>query len=77
MKELLNVLNNKRVTIDLTVEEVAELKQLLEKDTLIDGIPTDNGCKCPRCGDALIKDKYHCPLCGQRAKYIESDIIPL
>lgn len=77
MRDLKATIDGLRVHLDLTIEEVAELKQILEKDTLMDGIPTDNGCKCPRCGDVLIKDKYHCPLCGQRAKYIESDVIPL
>ena len=77
MRDLKATIDGLRVHLDLTIEEVAYLKNLLEKDAIVDGIPSDEGCVCPECRTALIKGKYHCPLCGQRVKYIESDTIPL
>lgn len=77
MRDLKATIDGLRVHLDLTIEEVAYLKELIDKDAIVDGIPSEEGCVCPMCGTALIKGKYRCPLCGQRAKYIESDTIPL
>lgn len=77
MRDLKATIDGLRVHLDLTIEEVAYLKELIDKDAIEDGIPSEEGCRCPECGTALVKGKYHCPLCGQRAKYIESDTIPL
>lgn len=77
MRELLKQINETRIEIALTLEEATELKRMLEKNEWKDGIPTEDGCKCPECGTPLVKDGYRCPCCGQRARYIESDIVPL
>lgn len=71
------IIDGVRIHLDLTIEEVIYLKDLLKKDVIVDGIPSEEGCVCPECHTALIKGKYHCPLCGQRVRYIESDNIPL
>lgn len=77
MEKLLKQMNTRKVVYELTLEQEGDLKRLLEKDKLEDGKPTDYGCECPRCGTALIKGCNFCYFCGQRARYIESDIIPL
>lgn len=77
MEKLLKQMNTRKTIYELTLEQEIDLKRLLEKDKLEDGNPTDYGCECPRCGTALVKGCNFCYFCGQRARYIESDIVPL
>lgn len=77
MKKLKKQINETVVELKMTIEEALALKELLEKDELMEGRPKEDGCECPRCGTKLIKGGYRCPCCGQRVKYNESDIIPL
>ena len=67
----------KTITIELTPREVMEYNALIDRDTMKKGIPTEKGNKCPTCGTEFTKNENFCPLCGQKVRFIESDIIPL
>ena len=77
METMLNRIKNYKMTLELTLDEAEELKELLEKKNMRNGIPTDDGNKCPNCFNVFHKGTHHCPVCGQRVKYIESNDIPL
>lgn len=67
-----------KITLQLTVEEVRFLNDLIEKDTVLDGIPTDEKDinRCPRCNGRVNRLWNHCVWCGQAIRYNDSDYIP-
>ena len=77
MDTILEKMNSYKVTLELTLDEAEELKECLERRKMQKGIPTDDGNKCPNCFNVFHKGTHHCPVCGQRVKYIESNDIPL
>ena len=77
MNKTMKAINEEKITLEFSIDEIVELRNLLEKDALEKGQPTEDGCKCPRCGTELIEGYYHCPCCGQRVSYIKSDVVPL
>lgn len=77
MKDVLKQINNTKIDISLSIPQATELVKILEKNQIETGQVTENGCVCPRCKEPLIKHRFFCPRCGQRAMYIESDIVPL
>lgn len=68
---------NKTVTVEFTLEEAIEYNRMCDRNTMVKGIPTENGNKCPSCGTEFVKHEHFCPLCGQKVMYVESDVIPL
>lgn len=70
---------NQKITVNLTIEEALEYNILVDRDTLKDGLATDddNVNRCPICGKNFTKENYFCALCGQRVRFIVSDVIPL
>lgn len=78
MKELLKQIRETEVEFKFSLDRLNKLEDVLEKYwELKDGIPTEDGCKCPVCGANLVKGGHYCPTCGQWVKYVESDILPL
>lgn len=75
MERILKQINDTRVRLDLSLDETRELQEVLERNRLIHGEPTEDGCRCPLCKQPLLKDRFFCPLCGQRVMYIESDVV--
>lgn len=77
MENVLKQINNTKIGISLSISQAMELVEILEKNQIETGLVTENGCVCPRCKEPLIRHRFFCPRCGQRAMYIESDIVPL
>lgn len=77
MKDIIRQIREEKHCLELTAEQYLKVGELLEKNEVMQGIPTEDGCKCPRCSTALIKGEFICPHCGQRAMYKEAKDIPL
>lgn len=77
MDEMLKRINKYKMNLELSLDEAMELRELLEKRKIKDGIPTDDGNKCPNCHNVFTKGVHFCPICGQRVFYIELDYVPL
>lgn len=78
MRTLLKQMEEKRVSIDMTVDEAHDLKILLEKHVLRKGRPTQNTeeNECPSCGTIFHKGANYCSCCGQWIDFNESDVLP-
>lgn len=68
-----------KIMLALTLNEAIEYNTLVERDELKEGLPTEDShiCRCPKCGREFKEEDYFCGLCGQRVKFVVSDIIPL
>lgn len=68
-------------TIEMSDETLNKFNELLCRDTEMDGIPDKEPKfnKCPVCGSYFMNDmdKRFCYKCGQRIRFVESDIVPL
>ena len=67
-------------TIEMSDETLNKFNELLCRDTEMDGIFEDSQFnKCPVCGSYFIndKDRHFCYKCGQRIRFVESDVVPL
>lgn len=68
-----------KLTLSLTLEEAVEYNNLVDRDALKQGLPTEDDTlnRCPRCGRNFNDTAYFCSLCGQRIKFVVADYIPL
>lgn len=68
-----------KITITLSLKDAIEYNELVERDDVKKGIPTESRDinRCPKCGRNFGRDSYFCGLCGQRVKFVDSDVIPL
>ena len=66
-------------TIDFSDETLKTLNDLILKNREADGIvhtsPDLN--KCPACNWLFIESNQYCPHCGQRVRFVKSDVVPL
>ena len=65
--------------VSLTPAEMVHMAELIERDAVHDGIPTedDDINICPHCGRMFADNDAFCSLCGTRLKFVISDVIPL
>lgn len=65
--------------IVLSEETLEKYNELVLKDKEANGIvhtsPDLN--KCPRCNWLFIESDKYCPHCGQRVRFVKSDVVPL
>ena len=68
-------------TIEMSDETLNRFNELLCRDIEMDGIPDGESKfnKCPVCGNFFLKDESRkfCFACGQRVRFVESDVVPL
>lgn len=67
------------ITVEFSDYAVELFNNLVEKNTERDGLLCDNKDfnKCPNCGCSFVKGHNFCTKCGQRVKFVSSDIVPL
>ena len=67
------------ITLNLTLEEAIEFNGLVERESVVDGMPTEDDAvnRGPKCGKEFGKIDFFCSLCGQRVRFVISDTIPL
>lgn len=67
------------IVVVFSDEAVQEYNILIKRDKVMNGRPTEDVavCRCPKCGTEFRRGNYFCKLCGQRVKFVESDVIPL
>lgn len=66
-------------TIDFSEKTLKEYNELLLKSREADGIVECNKDfnRCPVCGCHFVKGHNYCTKCGQRVRFVESDVVPL
>lgn len=66
-------------TIEMSGETLENYNELILRNTKANGIPCEKSelNKCPKCGTIFMKCNSFCMTCGQRVRFVESDIVPL
>ncbi len=66
-------------TIEMSEETLEKYNELVLKDKEANGIvhPSADLNKCPRCNWLFVESNKYCPHCGQRVRFVKSDVIPL
>lgn len=70
----------RKITVEMTIDEAAYINELIERDKAVMGIPHE-GYKtlnyCPICNSAFSSTDNFCDKCGRRVRFTDSDIVPL
>ena len=79
-KELKVILPKKNTyLVELSDKTLKDYNELILKNTKANGIPCEKSelNKCPKCGTIFMKCNSFCMTCGQRVRFVDSDIVPL
>lgn len=81
MDELKVIVPMKNIyTVELSDKTLEDYNKLILKDTEAYGIPCEDKKdinKCPECGTIFMRCNSYCMTCGQRVRFVDSDIVPL
>ena len=66
-------------TVELSDKTLEDYNELILRNTKANGIPQEEKSlnACPKCGTIFMKCNSFCMTCGQRLKFVETDIVPL
>lgn len=66
-------------TVELSDKTLEDYNELVLKNLEANGIPCEKSelNTCPKCGTIFMKCNNFCMTCGQRLKFVETDIVPL
>ena len=67
-------------TVELSDKTLEDYNELILRNTKANGIAYEDKAdmnRCPKCGTLFMKCNNFCMTCGQRVRFVESDIVPL